>query len=300
MHILNSDFRCGWLLVLILIWPHAASFAAEKSIDVRELLVVTGVSSQLKLLPDRLHASLSNDPNLARELKPRQIARFEAVMLDAFNPATIEQEIADDLQSQGYHPAVLTSALAIWQSPFMQKMTSLEIQASTVESEAELEAYGRVLQQHPASDVRRRVIGALDDAGQVSQAGTLLQLGIFRVLLKGMARITPPQRRPTDQDIETEILALGRKLEPSVRAETEVELLYTYRHVSDEELEKYLDQLNLSAPQFWIKRINASLVRSFERATQRFLLKLEDTLRNHPELEARAKSVPLTTYSAHS
>jgi hypothetical protein len=129
-------------------------------------------------------------------------------------------------------------------SPLAQKITNLEIKASSQDEFEEIKKFGDNLSSNPPQPQRLELIKKLDQATK----GTELQLETILFTFKGMAKavdtVLAPEKRLQEDELAKISENMRIKLEPILDSGVYVYSLYAYKTLNEEELKEYLN--------FWV------------------------------------------------
>ncbi len=219
--------------------PHAAGQGTSQEALIEEVLRLSGVLDQLERMGREADASFDRGDERLAKLSPEERERLRRAIVDAFQPEALRRSAVETVGSTFDQPKLL-SAREWLRSPLARAMTQLETAPSDRQA---MEQFVAALEEAPPPEARLALIRRLEEATDATES--LLRLSGAMVTGMGSAMETSGTLKPGEfADV------VGRKREEYInehRDEFEATVLahflFTYRTVSDTELEPYV--------QFW-------------------------------------------------
>jgi len=204
-----------------------------------DVIAKSGVQAQLDQFPRHLLAGLDagRDPNHPIPTGFHEAARaaaaeaFDTQQLTAGIRATLTESLSDD---------DLRGALAWLDSDLGRHVTALEIAANHPDQQSELIGFAAGLVSAPPAAERIELIQALDNAAEVTASTLEATLGVQLAVASAMAAAAPEDRRPSIRTLAELVESTRPQLEPVLRGQVEVALLFTYRTLDATQLTRYL------------------------------------------------------------
>jgi len=214
----------------------AAPDASGKAGEMRELFRLSGLESQLGSIDDLVAASLT--PNLSKvPAAQKDIVRHAA--LDAFSSPVLQERVFGEL-AKVYDAQQAAAALRWLRSPLGRRITLLEMQTSTAEGMRELETFALQLKKQMPPNARIALAHELDKATGATDFAVELSLACARASMSAIGAALPAERRLDPDKIEAAIESQRKVLHEQLGQVSLVSTLYTYRSLTDTELETYL------------------------------------------------------------
>jgi hypothetical protein len=159
----------------------------------------------------------------------------------------------------------LQEAVRWLRSPFARQMERIE---SEPDGET-LVDYARQLETEPPTKTRLELLERLDVASGTSETAVEMQAAMMTALLKGVNHGAPAERRLTAMAIERVVREARPRFAQRTRDRVQLSLMFTYRHVTDNELRDYLEYLE-SENGLWMSHVVLkSLFVAMEEAARR-------------------------------
>lgn len=228
------------LLSLIPVISHATN---QNDSPTQEVYVKSGLAKQIEQLPSLIQTIFNRsveeddqDQKLPKQVKSAMMAAIQ----EAFAPRRVKEivlaEMAEKLTPQD------TGALLRWfDSPVGEKCTQLEEIAATPESQADMRQYAARLQDSPPTAERMKLLRELDSA--LKETENAIEMAIqaqVAVTLALMATLPKEQQKPLEE-VSRELERLKPILDSTVRSQVVMQLLYTYRSLTDAEIRQYIE-----------------------------------------------------------
>lgn len=249
-----------------------ASFAALATIEpstlASELYVKSGLEDQISNLPeivkDDFHNALLHDEE-AVPLPKTLVENFPHLVGHAFAADSFRTTVVSAFE-QSIEADHMQQVLDWLDSPTGRRMTEVETASSTAEAQTDMESYGDRLTEEPPSQQRRTLIKALDEAAGITAGAVDSAVNISVAYTVAILSAT------SSPDYQM-LLAIKQQIEgerAKIAAETEPEILlslyFTYRGVSDEELEDYVEFAQSAAAQKYHTTVHHALDSAYMEA----------------------------------
>ena len=252
--------------------PTPAAVPAEAApsgpITLDELFELTGTRRQTTALTLRL----------AREFRPvkGQVPAaaeptIERVVARTFDPDAVLRAVREEF-ARGLDRPKLAGKLAWLRTPLGRRVTALEIASGDPDRDRLLAEFTAKVAAAPPSERRRELIERLDWVTGSSDASADVAAARSTSVARAIALNTPAARRPSRGQLDSQADEMRASVAAAVRKATLVSLLYTYRALSDEELEHYVEFESSEAGRGYnalLRRaLVAALTRTFDETAQ--------------------------------
>ncbi len=163
--------------------------------------------------------------------------KFRATMLQSVDPAKTKPVLVRFIEKR-YDAQRYAEIVALLNMPLSKKMTALELQVSTPEAVQEMMQFANSMLSQP-SPQRLALVERLDKAQQATEGMVEMQMMMPSAMMKNMNRIVPADKKMADDEIEQMLAQMREQSLPQARQFSQLSTVYTYRSVSDSELEEY-------------------------------------------------------------
>jgi hypothetical protein len=230
-----KSITLGFCTVLLL--GVASGLSAQTPRDkVIEFLDQTGIAEQLNDIPFIINEQFRTEaykfqPEIQAEIKSQLRASFvaELVREDAIS------YVLNDVE-QGHIQVVLD-----WlNSPLTMKMNELEIQATTQESQAELASFVEKVEDGEVNQARLQTILDFDDLTQTTNSTVEYIAELYLALVQAMNPYVASEDKINSDETDAMKAMIVQEVYPQYKDVTVILNLYTYKDVSDEELNEYI------------------------------------------------------------
>jgi len=229
--------------------PFLAAAQDQHELLVQELYVKSGLAKQIQDIPRSIQAGL--DQELLEEEQfakpsPRVIALMKALAPKAFAPEKLKAVVLPELKT-GLTTSDLQAALKWLDSPLGIKCTRLEDEASTPEAYPEIDKYKAQLKKSPPTPERLKIIHKLDAALKATQTSVEMALNLQVALLLAVNATLPEEQQESPAEILDDIKQHRPEIESALQLESLVSLFYTYRSLTEAEINQYIKFATSSA-----------------------------------------------------
>jgi hypothetical protein len=215
--------------------PQVRPAEGEREALISEALEISGTKKALETIPDHIRAQLD-----ARQtpLKPEEKTRVVKILGDAFRPDVLYGAVRAAFRGN-YEPQRMSIVIGQLRTPLFRKVAALEVAASEPGAKQDLERFALGLQ----GDIPRPARVALVQRHEASMRSAELQIEMgvvaFRAVSRSLEPLLPSEKRPTARETDSAERSLRAQQDNLVRAAL-VRWLYTFRSLSDEELNEYV------------------------------------------------------------
>lgn len=229
---------CASILCLL---PLAAGAQGSDDALVRELYVKSGMEKQLRELPLVIEATLEREAMEDDDIKklPSNVrSAIQTSAKKAFSAESMQKIILPELREK-LTGGDIRKVLEWLDSPLGKKCTQLEEAASTPEAVAEMDQYAQQVSKKPPSAERLYVLRQLDSATKVTESAVEMAINTQIAVTVAIMATLPRENQRSFDDIVKEIEKHRSEVEAQVRSETLLSLLYTYRSLTEAEIQRY-------------------------------------------------------------
>lgn len=213
-----------------------ASDPIERAID--DLMVLSGAEKQLADVGGSIVAGIDQQGGqLDYELKQK----ITTSVNQAYNSKAIKQHVRQNLKQKLSVKDI--KQLFVWlKSDLGKKITRQEELASTAQAMAE---FSGVAAQLKSSQARTDLFKKLDNSLNMTQASIDMAMFTSVAVTTGLISGMPVEQRPPESQMQAILAQMRPQIESGIAAQINDLMLYTYRNISDSELEQYIT-FNLS------------------------------------------------------
>jgi len=225
------------LLLLLLLGP-SSIFAADQML-VDDLFEKSGLKYQTSQIPAGIVAGMQLAQEQEQQLDKNEFSMLIASASEAFNAEFISKVVKQGFIS-GMSNKEVNGVLSWFNSPLGERITTMEEKASTPEAIGEMQSYFQSLQSNPPRQSRLDLIKQLDIAASATEISSEIVMNMQLTTISGMMAMAPPDKQGQLAALKTELYANKNRMIDSMRKQFLMTALYTYKDISDKELEKYV------------------------------------------------------------
>ena len=202
-----------------------------------QMMAESGMDTMIDQVPAMVVMGLEQQP--APPIARHEYNAFKQHLLDTFEPVRIRQIVVDYLDEH-YESERFIGLLQLLKNPLVKKMTQLEVEANMPEAQQEMMQMANIIMgQVPPQ--RLDMIRKLDEATRSTQASVDIQMIMAKTMMTNMNKIVPQAQRMSEVQLAQSLEQMRMASIFPTRQYVELLMVYAYRSVSDEELEKYLE-----------------------------------------------------------
>ncbi|MBI3016179.1 MAG: hypothetical protein HYY65_14210 [Candidatus Tectomicrobia bacterium] len=261
--------RCRWWLMVLLAavavgasGARAQEAAEGKRALIAQMLDLAGMKSQIGELGEII-ASAAEQYQGRLSVSDRK--RVTDLIAGAYAVEKVYPGIIRAFEKE-YDPSYMTGAMNWLQSPLGRKMSALEVQAATQNSPEQIMGFNTEYRR--LSEGRR---AAIDRLANVLKAGDVLVNTVLITtteMVMGMQAELPADKKINEQQMRAGAEGLRNQLRGRYQELARVSIAYTYRSLSDEELEQGTLFYTTEAGQ-WLNRVgNDALVEAMGQSAR--------------------------------
>ncbi len=233
----------AWLLTFLLAGvPFLAYAQNQNEALVRELYAKSGMEKQLEQVPLMIQAGFDQaalEDDHIRQLPGNLISTMKALAKDAFAARGLRETMLSELKEK-LTVQDLKEVLRWLNSPMGKKCTRLEEAASTPETLSAMQQYAAGLQNSPPTAERLNVLRQLDSAVRATESSVEIAIGSQVAVASAIISTFPVEQQRPVADIARELEKERPQIEAAARMQTLLSLLYTYRSLTEAEVQEYI------------------------------------------------------------
>ena len=203
---------------------------------IEEVLTLYGVKEQVTQLPALLEAQLERERD---QYPPDVYPVLSQAFAQAYRADGLYEKVVAHLEAAA-SPEQLLAAREWLRTPLSQKMTRLEVEAASPQTQEKIPEFAAELESNPPSADRVSLVQELDEAVGATETTIAVSVATVRAVVRGVQPLLPAGKRLPEEEIEHGVARLEAELQSTMKYSTWLGFLYTYRSVSDQELTDYL------------------------------------------------------------
>jgi hypothetical protein len=234
----HASLLLSCLLGLMAVFSDMAA-AAEDTHLIRDLLKTSGFERQINQIQKEALTAFDKE---AKRLATAKYQALRTLLKDAFNPSAITRQVFKRLQSE-LDPLITKESSDWLRTDLGKKILKLADSVASPGGLKDLPAFTSQLKENPAPSERLSLAREVDFATHSTEAHLdIVEATAFSVAAVVDATLPQDQRQGEDR-----LRLLIDRQRPKLRDDYQdlmlTNLLYTYRTLTDEELERYVEFL---------------------------------------------------------
>ncbi len=230
-------------IVALLILPATAGAESPEKSLANELYVKSGLEEQIRQKPRVLQAvfdELFERYNVSEQVSQIVYLKIRRLIAESYAEENFKKIIIKLIEDQMSQDEMLRG-IAWLNSPLGQKCTYLEGAASTPAAMAAMQVFVKRLNKSPVAPSRLKLIEKLESANKATETAVEVVMNMQLALTTAVAASLPPTRQEQLRELQEEIEGIRSEIEAVIHQQVILGFLYTYRSLSDPELEKYIE-----------------------------------------------------------
>jgi hypothetical protein len=256
---------CGILFLLLVgVFPADPQDDKNQNPLVQELFAKSGLDQLAERIPMIVQQGLQQAFAQDENLKKLPAQTFQEIM-DAAASAYESQKLMNIMLRSfagKMDDAEIRSVIRWLDSPIGVKCTDLEKQSLTAEAFQELSRFAEEIQKKPPRPERLKLIVELDRATRATATSVEIFINSNLAIATAVALSLPPESSMLLSEFKKKLEAGRADIENALQEQTRLSLLYTYRSLSDSEIQEYIKMANSPAG----SKFNAAGIEAFQRA----------------------------------
>lgn len=204
---------------------------------IEEILELSGATEQIKQIPAMVSAQLEQKRN---EISPEAFDKTKEIMTSSFEDTKLLQYVSAELE-KNYNQEDFLLILKLLQSPFLKKMAQLEIEASKPESTEKIKDFANEISMKPPEAQRIALMLEMDNALGATNLAIQINIAAFKSLALSINPALPPEKQLKEGELEKLTAQIRAQLQNQLANNTLLSFLYTYRDVSNKEMQDYIN-----------------------------------------------------------
>ncbi len=257
----------SYLLTTLLLCCTSLSLAnaADRDTQINAIMVETGFDKLVEHVPDFAQSTLKQSSGA---LEPKVNSALSKAFSQAFAPTAIRKDVLAVIQAH-YDNKQGAAYLRQLQSPLSKKIAELERTSNNPDKRDEFNAFSESLKTKPATSKRIKQIERLDKATRVSDFGVDMQAAFFKAVFTAVNPVMDDEMRVSDSEMTKMVKEVRQSFNDAYREGTHRSYLYTFRNLSDQELEQYIKLCESSDYRWGVELLGNAMVSALNQAAER-------------------------------
>ena len=208
----------------------------------QELYVKSGMEKQMEQFPLVIQAGFDQaalQDNRLQRLPKNLTSAIRALALEAFAPESLKKAVVAELKEK-LTVQDIKEVLKWLDSPLGKNCTRLEESAFTPEAMAEMQQYAAQIKNSPPTAERLDVLRKFDSAIKATESSVEIAINQQVAIALAITATLPLEQQRPLADIKREIEKTRPQVEAAIRLDTLISLLYTYRSLTESQIQQYI------------------------------------------------------------
>jgi hypothetical protein len=222
--------------------PGVQSPGNQNDVLVRELYSKSRLKKQLEMFPVTSRAALGEaaqrDPKM-KDFPADLLAAMTGAIDRAFAEGELKGIVLKELKERLTVPEV--KEVLVWlDSPLGKRITLMEEMGSTPAAYFGMQQFASQLRSSPPAADRLKIIGRLDSALKAVEFNVDMLLSMQAAVAMAFFSALPAEREMPFENLLKEMAKAKPAIEAEVHSQVQLSILYTYKDLSETEIEQYI------------------------------------------------------------
>lgn len=251
--------------LLLCLTSLSLAHATERDTKINAIMSETGFDKLMDHVPQFAQNTLKQSSGA---LEPKVNSALSQAFSQSFASAAVRKDVLALIQAH-YDSKQAAAYLQRLQSPLAKKIAELERATNAAENRAEFNAFAATLKTKPASPARLKQIERLDKATRITDFGVDMQAAFFKAVFTAVNPVMEEEMRVGNSEMERMVKEVRDSFSSAYKEGTQLTYLYTFRNLSDQELEAYIKQCETSDYRWGVQLLGNAMISALNQAADR-------------------------------
>lgn len=242
--------------------------ADDHSKQINAIISETGFDKLLEHVPEFAQNILKQSSGA---LEPKVNSTMSMAFKQAFETSRVRSDVFKVINSH-YDKDQANAYLNHLQSPMARKISELEGSASDPANRESFITYAQSLKQKPPRASRQALIDRLDKATRITKFGVDMQAAFFKAVFTAVNPVLDEDMRVGTEEMEKMVDEVRSSFSEAYKENTRTSYLYSFRDLSDVELEKYIELCETSEYRWGVQLLGNAMISALNQAADRAAL----------------------------
>jgi len=239
------------------------SFAQSNPKTVNEMLEISGTKAQLNQLDELINSKI--EEKKATFEKTGYFEQFKKIMTTGFNSKYAEKYLIEYFELNSSEDS-LKKIISTFNTPFIQEFTKLELEANSPSKQKEQMTFFQNLKNNPPSQTRIQQLVTLNNDIGASEMTVKIVKNMIFAMARGGNLSQPKEKQISEEELTKQLsLAFPANFSNQMANQIVAQFLFTYKDVSDEKLNKYIEIWKSSTAKYYNKEMMNAYDYSFSK-----------------------------------
>lgn len=241
-------------------------FAQSDSKTVNEVMVLSGIKDQLSGIDGTIAAKIEERKSTFST--PEQFEQFKTMMTTGLNSKNAIKFFAEYLEKYSKEDS-MKLAVTFFNDPFIQEFNRIEKEAASPEKRKDMAAYFQTFNTTPPAQARILQLITLNQEMKTSELALKLLKNLTLSMIKGANSSLPKDKQIPEEEMTAKLAAaLPANFDQQMTNQIIALMLFTYKDVSDDKLNQYIEAWKTPAGKYSINNILNALDYSFTKMSE--------------------------------
>lgn len=241
---------------------------AERDSQINTIMTETGFDKLMEHVPEFAQNTLKQSSGA---LEPKVNSALSKAFSHSFASSAVRKDVLALLQAH-YNAKQAEGYLKQLQSPLSKKIAELERRTNDPANRDDFNSFAQALKSKPASPGRIKQIERLDKATRITDFGVDMQAAFFKAVFTAVNPVLEDEMRVGDSEMEKMVKEVRQSFSSAYKEGTQLSYLYTFRTLSDQELEAYIKLCESSDYRWGVQLLGNAMISALNQAAERAAL----------------------------
>ena len=242
------------------------TFAQSNLKTVDQVMVLSGIKDQLSRLDGTIASKIEEKKSTFATAE--QFEQFKKIMTTGLNSQNALKYFAEYLEKYSKEDS-MKLVVTFFDNPFMQEFNRIEKEAASPEKQKDMAAYFQTLKDAPPAQGRIQQLVTLNQEMKSSELTLKLVKNLILSMIKGANYNQPKDKQISDEEIKSKLAtSLPANFEQQMTNQIIAYALFTYKDVSDEKMNKYIEVWYTPIGKYGINQLLNALDYSFSKMSE--------------------------------
>ncbi|BDC98872.1 hypothetical protein [Persicobacter psychrovividus] len=215
------------------------TFAGTPEKVIEQYITLSGLSAAISQIDELRDAKIAEKKDSFNS--PQEFQQFSTTMTNTLNGEKMLENIKKYLGQQS-DKKTLKSYIKFHETPLIQKVMEEELKANDPAQQQDMIAYFQAFESDPPSQERIQQLIKLDETARLSENMTSILKNMMTSILSGVNAQLPAEDRLSEAEISSNLKAMfPANFEQKIKEQVIMMSLYSYRNITDQEMNQYID-----------------------------------------------------------
>jgi len=215
----------------------------DMAATIDELVILSKIDNKLDRLSKNIGDSIDNDINSMSEI---DFKKYKKILVSVLRPSILKKDVRRIISERDCQKQ-LVEIVHFLGRPLVKLMANKEEESKSPDAMKEMQCFFSELAESPPTDERKLLIEHIDKIRNLSSSAIDVNGEIFQAITWGMRKYIVSDQVMTSNQLKQIRLDRKKQIEPLIKQQVWIGMLYAYKNISDNDLKAYISLCETSA-----------------------------------------------------